>query len=331
MLYVLDEPTIGLHSRDNELLIKTLHELRDLGNTIIVVEHDEDTIYSSDYLVDIGPGAGVHGGNIVVADWTEHLLSAKRNTFKSDTVDYLRGDKLIEVPETYRTQDKGAIKIQGANIFNIRNLNIEVPLGKLIALTGVSGSGKSSFLYEILHKNLQAKFDRRYRSNDVYNVGTFTGTEYLGRAILIDQSPIGRTPRSNPATYTGAWSHIRDIFAESEEARFRGWGPSRFSFNVKNGGRCETCEGNGEIAVEMHFLPTVYVPCDVCGGKRFNKETLEVKYKGKNIHNILKMTAEEAVIFFEDIPAISDRLNSLNSVGLGYLELGQSATTLSRG
>ncbi|HEY9582808.1 MAG TPA: excinuclease ABC subunit UvrA [Candidatus Paceibacterota bacterium] len=330
-LYVLDEPTIGLHSRDNELLIKTLHELRDLGNTIIVVEHDEDTIYSSDYLVDIGPGAGVHGGNIVVADWTEHLLSAKRNTFKSDTVDYLRGDKLIEVPETYRTQDKGAIKIQGANIFNIRNLNIEVPLGKLIALTGVSGSGKSSFLYEILHKNLQAKFDRRYRSNDVYNVGTFTGTEYLGRAILIDQSPIGRTPRSNPATYTGAWSHIRDIFAESEEARFRGWGPSRFSFNVKNGGRCETCEGNGEIAVEMHFLPTVYVPCDVCGGKRFNKETLEVKYKGKNIHNILKMTAEEAVIFFEDIPAISDRLNSLNSVGLGYLELGQSATTLSGG
>lgn len=330
-LYVLDEPTIGLHSRDNDLLVKTLHELRDLGNTIIVVEHDEDTIYSSDYLVDIGPGAGVHGGKIVVADWTEHLLTSKRNTFNSNTVDYLRGEKAIEIPEAYRTQDKGAIKIQGGNIFNIKNLNIEVPLGKLVALTGVSGSGKSSFLYEILHKNLQARFDRRYRSNDVYNVGTFTGTEYLGRAILIDQSPIGRTPRSNPATYTGAWSHIRDIFAESEEARFRGWGPSRFSFNVKNSGRCETCEGNGEIAVEMHFLPTVYVPCDVCAGKRFNKETLEVKYKGKNIHNILKMTVEEAVTFFEDIPAISDRLNSLNSVGLGYLELGQSATTLSGG
>jgi len=330
-LYVLDEPTIGLHSRDNELLIKTLHELRDLGNTIIVVEHDEDTIYSSDYLVDIGPGAGVHGGEIVVADWTEHLLTTKRNTFGSLTVDYLRGDERVNLPEEYRTQDKGAIKITEGNIFNIKNLNLDVPLGKLVALTGVSGSGKSSFLYEILHKNLQAKFDRRYRSNEVYNVTSFTGTEYLGRAILIDQSPIGRTPRSNPATYTGAWSHIRDIFAESEEARFRGWGPSRFSFNVKNGGRCETCEGNGEIAVEMHFLPTVYVPCDVCGGKRFNKDTLEVQYKKKNIHDVLKMTVEEAVRFFQDIPAISDRLNSLNEVGLGYLELGQSATTLSGG
>ncbi len=330
-LYVLDEPTIGLHSRDNDLLIKTLHELRDLGNTIIVIEHDEDTIFSSDYLVDIGPGAGVHGGKIVVANWTEHLLTAKKNTFNSTTVDYLRGEQRVELPDEYRTQDKGAIKIQGGNVFNIKNLNIEVPLGRLVALTGVSGSGKSSFLYEILHKNLQAKFDRRYRSNQIYNVGTFSGTEYLGRAILIDQSPIGRTPRSNPATYTGAWSHIRDIFAETEEARFRGWGPSRFSFNVKNGGRCETCEGNGEIAVEMHFLPTVYVPCDVCGGKRFNKDTLEVTYKKKNIHEILKMTVEEAVKFFEDIPAISDRLNSLDSVGLSYLELGQSATTLSGG
>ena len=330
-LYVLDEPTIGLHSRDNDLLIKTLHELRDLGNTIIVVEHDEDTIYASDYLVDIGPGAGVHGGNIVVADWTEHLLTSKRNTFGSLTVDYLRGEEKVDLPDEYRTQDKGSIKITGGNIFNIRNLNVDVPLGKLVVLTGVSGSGKSSFMYEILHRNLQAKFDRRYRSNQIFNVASFTGTEYLGRAILIDQSPIGRTPRSNPATYTGAWTHIRDIFAESEEARFRGWGPSRFSFNVKNGGRCETCEGNGEIAVEMHFLPTVYVPCDVCGGKRFNKETLEVKYKKKNIHDVLKMTVEEALKFFEDIPAVADRLTSLNDVGLGYLELGQSATTLSGG
>jgi len=329
-LYVLDEPTIGLHSRDNDLLIKTLHELRDLGNTIIVVEHDEDTIYSSDYLVDIGPGAGVHGGEIVVADWTEHLLTAKRNSFGSTTVDYLRGEQKVELPDEYRTQDKGAIKITGGNIFNIKNLNVDVPLGKLVALTGVSGSGKSSFLYEILHRNLRTKFDRKYRSNEVHNVATFTGTEYLGRAILIDQSPIGRTPRSNPATYTGAWTHIRDIFAESEESRFRGWGPGRFSFN-RAGGRCETCEGNGEIAVEMHFLPTVYVPCDVCGGKRFNKETLEVKYKKKNIYEILKMTVEEAVKFFQDIPSISDRLNTLDDVGLGYLELGQSATTLSGG
>ena len=329
-LYVLDEPTIGLHARDNDLLIKTLHELRDLGNTIIVVEHDEDTIYSSDYLVDIGPGAGVHGGNIVVADWTEALLTSKRNTFGSLTIDYLRGDETVQLPEKYRLQDKGVIKIQGGNIFNIKNLNVDVPLAKLVCLTGVSGSGKSSFLYEILHKNLQARFDRKYRSNQIFNVGTFTGTEYLGRAILIEQSPIGRTPRSNPATYTGAWTHIRDIFAESEEARFRGWGPGRFSFN-RPGGRCETCEGNGEIAVEMHFLPTVYVPCDVCLGKRFNKETLEVKYKKKNIHDVLKMTVEEALEFFEDIPAVADRLISLNDVGLGYLELGQSATTLSGG
>jgi len=329
-LYVLDEPTIGLHSRDNDLLIKTLHELRDLGNTIIVVEHDEDTIYSSDYLVDIGPGAGVHGGEVVAAGETEHFLTSKRNSFGSMTIDYLRGERSVPSPDEYRTQDKGSLKIKGGNIYNIKNLDVDIPLGKLVAFTGVSGSGKSSLLYEIIHNNLRARFDKRYRSNDVYNVASFTGSEYLGRAILIDQSPIGRTPRSNPATYTGAWTHIRDIFAESEEARFRGWGPSRFSFN-RAGGRCETCEGNGEIAVEMHFLPTVYVPCDVCGGKRFNKETLEVEYKKKNIHDILKMTVEEGVKFFEDIPGISDRLNTLNEVGLGYLELGQSATTLSGG
>ncbi|HEY4517585.1 MAG TPA: ATP-binding cassette domain-containing protein, partial [Candidatus Paceibacterota bacterium] len=274
-LYVLDEPTIGLHQRDNERLIKTLTTLRDLGNTIIVVEHDEDTIYSSDYLVDIGPGAGVHGGEIVVADWLEKLLTAKKNTSGSVTLEYLRGDKKIEIPEKRRTTEKGALKIRGGNIFNIKNLNLDVPLGRMTAITGVSGSGKSTLLYEILYENLRARFDRRYRSAKVYNCNSFTGTEYLGRAILIDQSPIGRTPRSNPATYTGAFTFIRDLFAASEEARARGWRAGRFSFNVK-GGRCEACQGNGLIAVEMHFLPTVYVTCDVCNGKRFMKETLEV-------------------------------------------------------
>ncbi|MFM2357293.1 MAG: excinuclease subunit excinuclease subunit [Candidatus Parcubacteria bacterium] len=329
-LYVLDEPTIGLHSRDNDRLIKTLLELRDLGNTIIIVEHDEDTIFASDYLVDIGPGAGVHGGNVVVSGWLEELLMAKKNTSGSVTLDYLRGDKKIAIPETRRSNDKGSIKIAGGKVFNIKNLNIEIPLGRLLAVTGVSGSGKSSFVYEILHKNLQARFERKYRSAEIYNCTSFTGTEYLGRSILIDQSPIGRTPRSNPATYTGAFTFIRDMFAETAEARARGWRSNRFSFNVK-GGRCETCQGNGTIAVEMHFLPTVYVPCDVCQGKRFMKDTLEVTYKGKNIYEVLKMTVEEALTFFEDIPAIYDRLNTLNDVGLGYLQLGQSATTLSGG
>ena len=329
-LYVLDEPTIGLHPRDNDRLIKTLQNLRDLGNTIIVVEHDEDTIYSSDYLVDLGPGAGVHGGEIVVAGWLEKLLTAKTNPSKSVTLDYLRGDKKIEIPEKRRDTDKGAIKIRGGNIFNIKNLNLDVPLGRMTAITGVSGSGKSTLLYEILDQNLRARFDRRYRSNEVFNVTAFSGSEYLGRAILIDQSPIGRTPRSNPATYTGAFSFIRELFASSEEARTRGWKAGRFSFNVK-GGRCEACQGNGTIAVEMHFLPTVYVTCDICNGKRFMKETLDVKYKKKNIHEVLNMTIEEALAFFEDIPAIYDRLKTLNEVGLGYLRLGQSATTLSGG
>ncbi|MCX6736193.1 MAG: excinuclease ABC subunit UvrA [Candidatus Parcubacteria bacterium] len=329
-LYVLDEPTIGLHSRDNDRLIKTLLSLRDIGNTIIVVEHDEDTIYASDYLVDIGPGAGVHGGHVVVAGDLEELLTAKKNTSGSVTLDYLRGDKKIEVPEERRTKDKGSIKIRNANIFNIKNMNTDIPLGKFIVVSGVSGSGKSSFLYEILHKNLQARFERRYRSAQTFNCSEFTVTEALGRVVMVDQSPIGRTPRSNPATYTGAFTHIRDMFAATAEARVRGWKASRFSFNVK-GGRCETCQGNGEIAVEMHFLPTVYVPCDVCQGKRFMKETLEVKYKNKSIYDVLRMTVEEACTFFEDIPAISDRLKTLNDVGLGYLQLGQSATTLSGG
>ena len=329
-LYVLDEPTIGLHQRDNERLIKTLQKLRDLGNTVLVVEHDEDTIFASDYIVDIGPGAGVHGGEIVASGWLEDLLTAKTNKSGSRTLAYLREEVVVEVPKERRSQDKGKMKIRGAHKFSIKNQDVDIPLGKLVVVSGVSGSGKSTFLYEILHRNLQARFDKRYRTAKLYNVAEFSGTEYLSRAILIDQSPIGRTPRSNPATYTGAWTHIRDLFAMSEEARARGWGPGRFSFNRK-GGRCETCEGNGLIAVEMHFLPTVYVTCDVCNGKRFMKETLEVKYKKKSIHDILKMTVEEGLAFFEDIPAISDRLRTLSDVGLGYLELGQSATTLSGG
>jgi len=329
-LYVLDEPTIGLHARDNDRLVKTLLHLRDIGNTIIVVEHDEDTIYAADYLVDIGPGAGVHGGEVVVSGNLEELLMAKTNPSHSTTLDYLRGDKEIAVPETRRTADKGTIKIKGANIFNIKNQDAEIPLGKMVCVTGVSGSGKSTFLYEVLHKNLQARFERRYRSAQTFNCAEFSGTDPLGRVIMVDQSPIGRTPRSNPATYTGSWTFVRELFAGTAEARVRGWRANRFSFNVK-GGRCETCQGNGEIAVEMHFLPTVYVPCDVCRGKRFMKETLEVKYKDKTIYDILKMTVEEALEFFRDIPAIYDRLNTLNEVGLGYLELGQSATTLSGG
>ena len=333
-LYVLDEPTIGLHQRDNERLIKTLLNLRDLGNTIIVVEHDEDTIYSGDYLVDIGPGAGVHGGHIVAEGWLDKLLTAKKNDSGSVTLSYLRGEKAIEVPDVRREKDKGSLKIKGGSVFNIKNLDVEVPLGRLVAVTGVSGSGKSSFLYEILHENLRARFDKKYRSNKTLNAAKFEGSEHLSRAILIDQSPIGRTPRSNPATYTGSFTFIRELFAETSEARARGWKPNRFSFNVKQergGGRCETCEGNGVIAVEMHFLPTVYITCDVCNGKRFTKETLEVKYKKKNIYDILCMTVEEALKFFGDIPSIYDRLKTLDEVGLGYLQLGQSATTLSGG
>jgi len=329
-LYVLDEPTIGLHPRDNDRLIKTLLNLRDIGNTILVVEHDEDTIYSSDYIVDIGHGAGVHGGNVVVSGYLDKLLTEKKNSSGSITLDYLRGEKVIDFPEKRRTSEKGEIKIRGGKIFNIKNLNADLPLGKLVCITGVSGSGKSSFIYEILHKNLQARLERRYRTNEVFNCKSFTGSEYLSRTIMIDQSAIGRTPRSNPATYTGAFTFIRDMFAATSEAKARGWRANRFSFNVK-GGRCETCQGNGMIEVEMHFLPTVYVSCDVCGGKRFMKETLEVKFKKKSIYDVLQMTVEEALEFFEDIPAISDRLKSLNDVGLGYLELGQSATTLSGG
>ena len=328
-LYVLDEPTIGLHQRDNDRLINTLVKLRDLGNTIVVVEHDEDTMYASDYIVDIGPGAGVHGGKVVVSGYLEDLLTAKKNTSNSLTLAYLRGEEKIPMPES-RREAKGKIMIRGGNVFNIKNMNVDIPLSCLNVITGVSGSGKSSLMYEILYRNLQNRYEARIRTNEVVNCKSFTGSEYIGRAILIDQSPIGRTPRSNPATYTGAWSHIRDLFASEPEARARGWGAGRFSFN-RPGGRCEACEGNGEIAVEMHFLPTVYVTCDVCNGKRFMKETLDIKYRKKNIHEVLELTIEEALGFFKDIPAVEDRLQTLMDVGLGYVKLGQSATTLSGG
>lgn len=328
-LYVLDEPTIGLHRRDNDRLIKTLEDLRDLGNTILIVEHDEDTVYASDYIVDIGRGAGVHGGEVVASGYLEDLLTAKKNTSNSRTLSYLRDEVKIEVPKN-RRRGRGELHIRGGRIFNIKNLNVEIPLGVITTITGVSGSGKSSLMYEILYKNLQARLECRYRTGKVFNCSSFSGTEYLSRAILVNQSPIGRTPRSNVATYTGAFTHTRDLFALSEEARLRGWKANRFSFNVR-GGRCEACEGNGEIAVEMHFLSTIYVTCDVCRGKRFDKETLAVKYKKKNIHEVLQMTVETGLSFFGDIPAISERLQTLMDVGLGYLKLGQSATTLSGG
>jgi excinuclease ABC subunit A len=334
-LYVLDEPTIGLHQRDNDRLINTLKNLRDIGNTIVVVEHDEDTIFASDYIVDIGPGAGVHGGNVMVQGYLKPLLEGK-NKENSLTIDYLKGVAKVEIPKERRDKDKGWLKIAGAHIHNIKNLNAEIPLGRMSVISGVSGSGKSSFMYDVVYKNLQGMLERRSRSAKIFNASKFEKTGELSRVIMIDQSPIGRTPRSNPATYTGAWTFIRDLFANTTESRVRGWKSSRFSFNVK-GGRCEACQGNGEIAVEMHFLPTVYVTCDVCNGKRFDKETLKVYFKpsnakkGKNIYEILEMTIEEAHDFFFDIPAISDRMKSLLDVGLGYIKLGQSSDTLSGG
>lgn len=327
-LYILDEPTIGLHQRDNDKLIQTLHELRDLGNTIIVVEHDEETILASDYLVDIGPGAGIHGGKVIAAGPMPQILKDTKNN--SLTLEYLRGKRFIEIPKTRRivSSNHEFLKIRGATENNLQNLNVDIPLRRFVAVTGVSGSGKSTLVYEILYKALGNKLNGAN-----YKVGAhkgILGTEYINRVINIDQSPIGRTPRSNPATYVGAWTYIRDLFAATEDARVRGYKPGRFSFNVP-GGRCENCEGHGTIAIEMHFLPTVYVECEVCKGKRFDRETLEVEYKKKNIYQILRMTVEEAVKFFEDIPWLYDRLKILEEVGLGYLELGQSATTLSGG
>jgi excinuclease ABC subunit A len=327
-LYILDEPTIGLHQRDNAKLIQTLKDLRDLGNTIIVVEHDEETIRESDYLVDIGPGAGVHGGHVVAQGKMPELLKDTKQD--SLTLQYLRGKKFIDVPEHRRRVDpkQEFLKIRGARANNLKNVDVDFPLRRFTAVTGVSGSGKSSLVYDVLYKALADKLNRATYKADNYK--SILGLEYLNRIINIDQGAIGRTPRSNPATYVGAWTHIRDLFAATEDARVRGYKPGRFSFNVP-GGRCENCEGHGTIAIEMHFLPTVYVTCDICKGKRFDRETLEVEYKGKSIYDILKMTIEEAVQFFEEIPWLYEKLTILEEVGLGYLELGQSATTLSGG
>ncbi len=327
-LYILDEPTIGLHQKDNAKLIQTLKNLRDLGNTIIVVEHDEDTIRESDYLVDIGPGAGVHGGKVVAHGPIPQVFSDKKQT--SLTLDYLRGEEFIAIPKTRRAVPKthDFLKVKGATENNLRNLDVDIPLRRFTAVTGVSGSGKSTLVYDVLFKNLSNKFNgSHFKTGQCKEI---IGTEYLNRIINIDQSPIGRTPRSNPATYVGAWGPIRDLFASTPDARVRGYKPGRFSFNVR-GGRCENCEGHGVIAIEMHFLPTVYVTCDICKGKRFDRETLEVEYQEKNIFEVLEMTIEEATKFFDDIPWIEDKLKILNEVGLGYLKLGQSATTLSGG
>lgn len=325
-LYVLDEPTIGLHQADNAKLIKTLCELRDLGNTIIVVEHDEDTIRASDYVVEIGPGAGVHGGTIVAHGKTSELLAQKKSP--SLTVQYLTGEKKIIVPKRRRTVAHDTLRIIGAQRHNLKNIDVEIPLRRFVCVTGVSGSGKSTLVHDILFKSVYKRLN--HTKDTVGAHKQILGLEYIDRAILVDQSVIGRTSRSNPATYTGAWTPIRDLFSALPEAKMRGYRPSRFSFNVP-GGRCEHCEGHGEVAIEMHFLPTVWVPCEVCRGARFDRETLEVTYKEKNISQILKLTIEEAENFFDDIPTVADKLKMLNQVGLEYLELGQSAPTLSGG
>lgn len=329
-LYVLDEPTIGLHQRDNDKLIKTILHLKELGNTIIVVEHDEDTIFASDYIVDIGPGAGIHGGEIVVSDYLEPLLTKKTNPSKSITLAYLRGEKRIEIPKVRRSRDCGQLVIRGGTINNMKDFNVTIPLRRFITITGVSGSGKSTLMYDLLYKNLKNRTDRRLMGRKLQNIKEFKGWEKISRVIVVDQSPIGRTPRSTPVTYVGAFTHIRELFASTEESRYRGWKAGRFSFNVP-GGRCEKCEGNSAIAIEMHFLPTVYVTCDLCQGKRFSKEVLGIMYREKNIFDVLSMSVEESCKFFEDIPVIYDRLKTLEDVGLGYLKLGQSSTTLSGG
>ena len=324
VLYVLDEPSIGLHQRDNDKLIATLKNLRDLGNTVIVVEHDEDTMRSADYIVDVGPGAGVHGGEIVAAGSVKDICKAKR----SITGDYLSGRKRIAVPETRRSGNGNFLTVKGARENNLRNIDVKFPLGEFICVTGISGSGKSSLINEILYKTLACELNgARSRAGKCDSV---EGLEFVDKVIGIDQQPIGRTPRSNPATYTGVFNDIRSVFAETQDAKMRGYGPGRFSFNVK-GGRCEACEGNGILQIEMHFLPDVYVPCEVCKGARYNRETLEVKYKEKTISDVLNMTVEEAVVFFANQPKIARKLQTLLDVGLGYVTLGQSATTLSGG
>lgn len=324
VLYILDEPSIGLHQRDNDKLLDTLKRLRDLGNTLIVVEHDEDTMYAADHIVDIGPGAGVHGGEVVFQGTVEEMLKDE----KSITGAYLSGRRFIPVPEVRRKGSGKWLTVRGAAVNNLKHTDFSIPLGTLTCVTGVSGSGKSSFVNEILYKKLAADLNGAKTRPGAFD--SIEGMEYLDKVIDIDQSPIGRTPRSNPATYTGVFNDIRDLFASTQDAKMRGYGPGRFSFNVK-GGRCEACQGDGLLKIEMHFLPDVYVPCDVCKGKRYNKETLEVRYKGKNIYEVLDMTVDEALIFFENVPKIARRLQTMQDVGLGYIKLGQSSTTLSGG
>ncbi len=324
VLYILDEPSIGLHQRDNSKLLGTLKRLRDLGNTVIVVEHDEETMREADYIVDIGPGAGVHGGKVIYSGPAKGIMRCK----ESITGQYLSGKKKVEIPETRRSGNGKFLEIVGASQNNLRNVDVKLPLGELVCITGVSGSGKSSLINEILYKKLAAELNRAHTFAGSHK--EIRGLEHLDKVIQIDQSPIGRTPRSNPATYTGLFNYIRDLYASTQEAKLRGFGPGRFSFNVK-GGRCEACQGDGIIRIEMHFLPDVYVPCEVCKGHRYNRETLEVKYKGKSIYDVLEMTVEEGLDFFRDLPKLNRKLQTLFDVGLGYVKIGQPATTLSGG
>ena len=324
VLYILDEPSIGLHQRDNDMLLKTMQDLRDLGNTLLVVEHDEDTMRAADYIIDVGPGAGVHGGEIVAAGTPEEVM----NTPGSITGEYLSGRRKIPVPQERRKGNGNLLKVFGAAENNLRHIDVEIPLGTFTCVTGVSGSGKSSLVNEILYKKLGADLNRvKVRAGRHDRI---EGEEFLDKVIDIDQSPIGRTPRSNPATYTGLFNDIRELFASTQDAKARGYGPGRFSFNTR-GGRCEACQGDGLLKIEMHFLPDIYVPCEVCKGKRYNRETLEVHYKGKNIYEVLEMTVDEALPFFENLPRIYNRLKTLEEVGLGYVKLGQASTTLSGG
>lgn len=324
VLYILDEPSIGLHQRDNEKLLNTLRNLRDIGNTLIVVEHDEDTMRAADYIVDVGPGAGIHGGNIVCTGTAEDIMNCK----ESITGQYLSGRKKIPVPAKRRKGNGKSLKIIGARENNLKNIDAEIPLGEFVCITGVSGSGKSSLINEILYKRLVTELNGAKKVAGVHT--DILGIDNLDKVIAIDQSPIGRTPRSNPATYTGVFNDIRDLFASTAEAKARGYKANRFSFNVK-GGRCEACQGDGIVKIEMHFLADIYVPCDVCKGARYNRETLEVKYKGKNIYDVLEMTVEEGLEFFSSIPKIKRKLQTLYDVGLGYVKIGQPATTLSGG